>query len=204
MLAKRMSMELSMLLAVVAAAAIARWITALVIVAFALAAEFLRTYRWSAGEILCKLLPASSTHVTIKQDPGAIRVPIKKLQLGDVVIVKTGEHLAVDGVVTAGSAALDQSHLTGEPLPVDVTIGFTVFSESIVSDGGIEVRSTRLAEDSSYGRIIAAATNHLHRDSGPGIPDFGDLGSGRVRCSGRNPTGIDCFYRECSASWQLR
>jgi Cd2+/Zn2+-exporting ATPase len=81
-------------------------------------------------------------------------VPVEQLQVGDVILVKPGERVAMDGVVTAGSSSVDQAPITGESIPVHKASGMDVFAGTINGDGALEVRVTRLAADNTLSRII--------------------------------------------------
>mgnify|MGYP000950014858 CR=1 FL=1 len=81
-------------------------------------------------------------------------LPIERLVLNDIVIVRPGERLPVDGVVVEGESAVDQAPITGESLPVDKRSGDHVLAGTINTTGGLEVRVTKLAQDSTIARMI--------------------------------------------------
>lgn len=154
---RRMSMELSMLIAIVAAAAIGEWVTSLVITAFVLAAEILEDLSMDRGrDALTDLMAFLPETVQVRRGGAAVTVPLSSVAVGETVIIAPGERIPVDGTVTAGESSADQSRITGEPLPVDLTVGSTVFAGSINQVGAVEVRAERVGTESSYGRIIAA------------------------------------------------
>ncbi|MCW3634269.1 P-type ATPase, partial [Burkholderia cenocepacia] len=74
---------------------------------------------------------------------------------GQVVLVRTGEKIPVDGVVVGGSAAVNQAPITGESVPQDKTEGTQVFAGTIVESGAIDVRTDRVGGDTIFSRIIA-------------------------------------------------
>ena len=153
---RRMSMELSMLLAVVAAALVGEWVTALAITVFALLAEVLEELSMDRGRDaltdLMSFLPRSATLVT---GEGHREVPLEAVVPGQVIALSPGGRVPADGVVRAGRAEVDQSRITGESLPVTVGPGDRVPAGSI-TQGALEVEVERVGEDSSYGRIVAA------------------------------------------------
>jgi heavy metal translocating P-type ATPase len=153
--ARRMSMELSMLIAIAAAASIGQWVTALVITAFVLAAEILEDLTVDRGRgALSDLMAFLPAAVRIR-DGGEVRtVPLADLAAGQVVVVSPGGAVPVDGTVISGASSLDQSRITGESMPVDVASGASVFAGSVNQMGAIEVRAERVGVDSSYGQII--------------------------------------------------
>src|SRR5579884_3072714 len=81
-------------------------------------------------------------------------VPVEAVVPGDVVVVKPGEKVPVDGVVIAGASAVDEALLTGEPLPVAKTVGDEVFGATVNTTGSITVRATRVGKDTALGQIV--------------------------------------------------
>lgn len=81
-------------------------------------------------------------------------VPIEAIQIDDLVIVPPGARIPVDGNVLSGSSAVDQSPITGESIPIDVTKSDPVFAGSVNGDGVLEVTTTRLSKDSTLSRIV--------------------------------------------------
>ena len=152
-----MSMELSMLIAVVAAGAIGEWVTSLVIAAFVLAAEILEDLSKDRGrDALTDLMAFLPETVRVRRGDGTQGLPLAEVRPGDVVVVAPGGRVPVDGTVAAGRSSVDQSRITGEPLPVDVSAGETVYAGSINRVGALEIRAERVGSDSSYGRIVEA------------------------------------------------
>ena len=157
LLARRMSMELSMLIAIAAAGAIGEWVTALVIAAFVLAAEILEDLSMDRGkDALTELMEFLPATVRVREGEQVKSVPLSELRVGEVVLVAPGGHIPVDGVVSAGASSVDQSRITGEPLPVEVKAGARVYAGSVNLLGALEVSATNIGADSSYGQIIAA------------------------------------------------
>ncbi len=81
-------------------------------------------------------------------------VSVEALQLNDLVIVKPGERLPIDGKVVAGQTTIDQSAITGESMPVEKSIGADVFAGTVNGNGAIEIKVTRLAADTTLAKII--------------------------------------------------
>ena len=171
---RRMSMELSMLLAIVAAAAIGEWVTALAVTVFALCAEVLEELSMDRGRDaltdLMSFLPQTARVVgapettesaesaeaaEASQSPGVTEVPLDEVRPGQVIALSPGGRVPVDGVVRTGRADVDQSRITGEALPVQVGPGDRVPAGSITR-GALELEVERVGEESSYGRIVAA------------------------------------------------
>ncbi len=89
----------------------------------------------------------------VRRDGREVEVPVEQLQIGEVVVVRPGVRVAVDGVVLAGESAVDQSPVTGESVPVDKSPGDKVFAGSVNGEGALEVRVARLARDSTLARV---------------------------------------------------
>lgn len=83
-----------------------------------------------------------------------ITVQAEEVQPGETIVVKPGERIPVDGIITKGSSFLDNSAITGESVPVEITEGAEVFSGAINKNSAIEIRTVRLSEDSAASRII--------------------------------------------------
>ena len=156
---RRMSMELSMLLAIVAAAAIGEWVTALAVTVFALCAEVLEDLSMDRGRDaltdLMSFLPQTARVVTGPHTDETTEVPLDEVRPGQVIALSPGSRVPVDGIVRAGRAEVDQSRITGESMPVQVGPGDRVPAGSITR-GALELEVERVGEDSSYGRIVAA------------------------------------------------
>lgn len=83
-----------------------------------------------------------------------ITVKAEEVQPGETIVVKPGERIPIDGIITKGSSFLDNSAITGESVPVEITEGAEVFSGAINKNSAIEIRTVRLSEDSAASRII--------------------------------------------------
>ncbi|MBO0810457.1 MAG: cadmium-translocating P-type ATPase [Microlunatus sp.] len=152
---RRMSMELSMLIAIAAAAAIGEWVSALVITTFVLAAEILEDLSLDRGrDALSDLMAFLPATVQVRDGVQLTSVPLSSVLPGQLVVVSPGGGVPVDGTVVAGRSTLDQSRITGESMPVDVTEGATVYAGSVNQVGALEIRAERVGAESSYGQIV--------------------------------------------------
>ncbi len=157
LLARRMTMELSMTIAIVAAAAISQFFTALVITLFVLVAEVLEGMTVSRGRRAIRdLLEFLPRAISVRRSGGVSEVDAAELAPGDAVLVNPGGRIPVDGTVIAGHSFVDQSRITGESLPVEKMPGASVFAGSINQSGALEIRAERIGRDTSYGKIIEA------------------------------------------------
>ncbi len=82
------------------------------------------------------------------------RVPVAELRVGDLILVKAGERIAMDGIVTAGSSTVNQASVTGESAPVDKAVHAEVYAGTLNGSGALEVRVTHLAADNTISRLI--------------------------------------------------
>ncbi|MBU3970423.1 MAG: cadmium-translocating P-type ATPase [Alphaproteobacteria bacterium] len=156
-LQRRMTMELSMTIAIVAAAAIGEFFTALIITLFVLVAEVLEGMTVGRGrKAIRDLLEFLPREVSVRRT-GAIRtISAEDLNIGDAILVAPGGRIPVDGAVLSGHSFVDESRITGESMPVEKTEGTAVFAGSINQSGALEVRAERIGRDTSYGKIIEA------------------------------------------------
>ncbi|MCG5432331.1 cadmium-translocating P-type ATPase [Mycobacterium sp. MYCO198283] len=116
----------------------------------------------SAGAALRELLSLGAKDAAVLRDGVEQRVPVAQLRVGDEFVVRPGERIATDGVVTGGASALDTSALTGEAVPVDVGVRDPVLGGAVNTSGRITVRATRVGADTQLarmGRLVADAQN---------------------------------------------
>lgn len=152
---RRADMNLLMTTAAVGAIAIGEWdegSSVLILFAIGIMLQTLtleRTRR--AIQALVGLAPAEAS---VKRAGGEQRVPVAAVAIGEVVVVRPGERLPVDGVVVAGRSGVDQAPITGESVPVSVGPESVVFAGSINGDGFLEIRSTKAASDTTLARVV--------------------------------------------------
>jgi heavy metal translocating P-type ATPase len=156
-LERRMTMELSMAIAILAALAIREVFTALVITLFVLVAEILEGLTVGRGRRairhLINLLPSTAT---VSERGNWREVGVQQILLGDIVLIKPGSRISVDGSVVGGHSFVDQATITGESMPVEKSLGKQVFAGTINQSGALEVRVERLGRDTTFGKIIQA------------------------------------------------
>ena len=100
---------------------------------------------------LASLIPAQ---VTLLQDGQPTAIPIEQVRIGDVLRVHNGERIPVDGVVSLGQAAVDESTITGESVPVDKKAGDSVFAGTMNTSGTLQVRTQKVGRDTTLGTIV--------------------------------------------------
>jgi heavy metal translocating P-type ATPase len=154
---RRMTMELSMTIAIVAAAAIGEFFTALIITLFVLVAEVLEGMTVGRGrKAIRDLLEFLSREVSVRRAGSVCSVAAETLKAGDAVLVAPGGRIPVDGIVLDGHSFVDESRITGESMPAEKTSGVQVFAGSINQSGALEIGAERIGRDTSYGKIIEA------------------------------------------------
>jgi len=154
---RKMTMELSMTIALVAALAIGEFFTALVITGFVLAAEVLEGLTVGRGRrAIQDLLDFLPRTVTVRRVGQVMEVVSGEVQVGDTVIVKPGGHIPVDGVVLGGRSFVEQAAITGEAMPVEKELGDVVYAGTINQSGALEIGAQKLGRDTTFGRIIEA------------------------------------------------
>jgi Cu+-exporting ATPase len=157
LVARRMTMELSMSIAIVAAAAISEFFTAIIITLFVLVAEILEKTTVSRGRRAVRdLLDFLPRTATVRRAGATQAVFLDQLRPGESVLVNPGALVPVDGMVISGNSFVDQSRITGESMPVEKVTGSRVYAGTINQSGAIEVRTERIGRDTSYGKIIEA------------------------------------------------
>jgi heavy metal translocating P-type ATPase len=100
---------------------------------------------------LLRLAPATAT---VRRDGVEVTVPAAELQAGDIVVVRPGERIPVDGVVTAGAGAVNQAPITGESMPVEKSVGSEVFAGTLNETGRLDVRTVQCGSDTTLARIV--------------------------------------------------
>jgi Cu+-exporting ATPase len=117
----------------------------------------------ASGAALRSLLSLGAKDAVVLRDGDEVPVPVAQLQVGDVVVVRPGERVAIDGVIADGATALDTSAMTGEPMPVDVAAGDTVIGGSLNTYGRLLVRAARVGADTQLarmGKLVSDAQNN--------------------------------------------
>ena len=159
-LERRMTMELSMTIALVSALAIGEFFTALVITAFVLAAEILEGLTVGRGrraiQDMLDFLPQTAS---VLRDNQIVEVNTKTILPGEVVVIRPGGRIPVDGRVLSGHSYVEQAAITGEAMPSEKTTGSDVYAGTINQAGTLQVRAERLGKETTFGKIIEAVEN---------------------------------------------
>jgi Zn2+/Cd2+-exporting ATPase len=149
------SINLLMTIAGIGALIIGEYLEAATVVFLFSIGEALEGYVTNqARDSLKSLLSLKPTEAILLQDGRELTVHVDSLQIGDRILVKAGERIAMDGTVREGTSGVNQAPITGESIPVTKATGDEVFAGSINENGLLEIEVTRLAADNTLSRII--------------------------------------------------
>lgn len=155
LLHREINVDLLMVLAATGAAIVDQWHEGAILLFLFSLSNVLQAYAMdrsrNAIRALLKLRPDKAT---VRRGETSTVLPIEALQIGDVVLIKPGERLPIDGEVIEGNSSVDQAAITGESMPVNKQVGDEVFAGTVNQNGSLDVRVTRLASQSTLSRII--------------------------------------------------
>jgi len=129
--------------------------TSALIIALILLGRYLETRaRGQTSEAIKRLIGLNPKTAVVIRGGKEIEVPVEEVVVGDIVIVRPGERIPVDGVVRQGYSSIDESMITGESLPVDKKVGDEVIGATINKTGSFQFQATRVGKDTTLARII--------------------------------------------------
>ncbi len=144
-----------MTLGVLAAIAVGEWATALVVVFFMRVGDYAERFTTERARRAVRDLTAMAPQTArVEREGREDEIPVGEVQAGDIVIVRPGAKIPVDGIVLSGQATIDQSAITGESMPVEAGTGAKVYAASIVKLGSLRVETTHRGADTTFGRVI--------------------------------------------------
>lgn len=158
-LARSLDMYILMTVAALGATAIGEWAEGAVVVILFHIGELLEAYTAGrARQAIRSLMTLVPERVhRLQPDGGEEDIPVGQVEAGDLVLVRPGERIPVDGVVMEGASAVDQSPVTGESIPMDCSVGDEVYAGSVNGEGVLVVRVARPARESTVSRMVRLA-----------------------------------------------
>ena len=144
-----------MTVGVIAALVVGQWVTALLVVFFMRVGDAVERFTTERARRAVKNLAALAPQTArIEQDGAEIEVPVAQVRPGDVVIVRPGEQIPVDGEVVSGQATVDQAAITGEGMPVEAGPGSPVYAATYARLGHLRIRASHVGADTTFGKVI--------------------------------------------------
>ncbi|WP_269819028.1 heavy metal translocating P-type ATPase [Lysinibacillus fusiformis] len=152
-------MKTLMTIAIIGAAIIGEWEEAAVVVFLFAVSEALEAYSMDkARQSIRGLMDIAPPTAIIKRAHGEhfheLELRTEDIEIGDILIVKPGQKIAMDGIVISGLSAVNQAAITGESIPVNKTVNDEVFAGTLNEEGALEVRVTKRVEDTTIAKII--------------------------------------------------
>lgn len=144
-----------MTLGVLAAIAVGQWVTAVIVVFFMRIGDL--TERFTTGrarQAVKKLIAIQPPIARVERGEDEISLPAEQVSPGEIVIVRPGETIPVDGQVESGQATINQAAITGEAMPIEAGAGSHVYAASLVQMGSLRIRTAAAGADTAFGRVI--------------------------------------------------
>lgn len=152
---RTLDMNVLMSVAVIGAALIGEWAEGATVAFLYSVSNTLESYTVEkARQSIRSLMDLAPKLALVRRNGAEVPVPVEDLRVGDVIIVRPGERIAMDGVVTSGRSSVNQAPITGESMPVGKSVGDEVFAGTINEQGSLEVKVTKLVADTTLARII--------------------------------------------------
>lgn len=149
------NMNVLMAVAVIGAALIGEWSEGAVVAFLFSVSEALESYTFDrARQSIRSLMEIAPKVATIRRNGREMDLPVEEIQQGDVLLVRPGEKIAMDGRIISGNSAVNQAAITGESIPVEKMPGDGVFAGTLNRQGFLEVEVTKLVNDTTIARII--------------------------------------------------
>ena len=153
---RKIGTEIFVTVATLVALAGGETVAGAVLLSIILIAEFIADLNMDRARTSIKELIGSVPQIALIRDKDGERsVPVDQLRIGDVVLVRAGEKIPVDGSIVGGAASIDEAPITGESIPKDKGIGALVFAGTIVASGAVDIHTEKIGADTTFSRIIA-------------------------------------------------
>ena len=144
-----------MTIGAIAALAVGEWVTAFIVVLFMRVGDYVETFTTESARRAVRELSAMVPQMArVEREDLEAEIPVTEVRTGEIVIVRPGERIPVDGEVVGGQATLDQAAITGESMPVEAMVGTPVFAATIAKLGSLRVRTLRVGAETTFGRVV--------------------------------------------------
>ncbi len=154
-LKRRIISHTLMTVGVIAALVVGEWVTAAIVVIFMRVGEYVENFTTESARRAVKELTAIAPQTArVERDNSEVEIPVAEVKVGEIVVVRPGERIPVDGEVASGQATIDQASITGESMPVEVAKGGHVFAATIAKLGSLRVKTLRVGADTTFGRVV--------------------------------------------------
>ena len=152
---KKITVGILVLIATIATIYIESYLAAAIVVLMMLIGESIESLTLEkTRNAVRELIKLSPSVATVRRKGGWVTVSLKEISSNDIVLVKPGEKIPVDGIITSGTAAVNEASITGESMPVDKTENDKVFAGTIILSGALEIYVEKIGDDTTLGQII--------------------------------------------------
>lgn len=155
LLEKDLTVDFLASIAVVVSMAVGQYLAAAVVVVMLNGGELIEDYASRrASQAIEKLIRSAPVTARVRKDGEEVEVSVEEVKVGDVILVKPGEKIPVDGVVVRGNGSVNQSSITGESMPVEKAPDSGVYGNTLLEDGALEIRATKEQQDTVFFHIV--------------------------------------------------
>jgi cation transport ATPase len=152
---KKIGTEIFVTVATVVAAIGNEYTAAAVLLTIILIAEWIADWNTDRARVSIQALIGSVPEVTlIRDETGDHIIPVKQIKVGDIVLVRSGEKIPVDGIIINGTGSVNEATITGESLPVEKEKGSSVLAGTLVYVGAFDIKAEKIGQDTIFARII--------------------------------------------------
>lgn len=152
---RSLDMNVLMSAAAIGAALIGEWLEGATVVWLFAIGNFLQTKSIErTRDSIRNLMDLAPPEAWVKVGSDTIKKPVEEISVGDTIVVKPGDKIPLDGEILQGESSVNQAPITGESIPVDKSIGDTVYAGTINENGSLEIKVTKLVEDTTISKII--------------------------------------------------